>query len=341
MKEVDIIKVSVIVAPNDENTDFLDSFLNQTLDDIEIILITDNDISIDDDRIKAVSEFSLNDACGEYVVFANPTDKYYLVALETLYNYSALNKLDVLFYSAANLDLNTKEIYERKLNNYQKIAYGLDKEVFTHKDISKYLFSITPDFTNIFYRMSFLSDVSNDVYSFYKSILNAKRIGIFPNQLYIKGDDFKSTLESGINFSFKNNYIEYLYRNIENDSLSKVIEFADSLTDLFEQYDEYGEYTSQLSNLKVELIRYYLMQNGDETELLKSNLGHLSGNLSQDNKLFVESIYTDEKIQSLESEIDDLKSQPVKQKQLNESLLSSNSWKLLAPVRKFKRIFKK
>ena len=46
-------------------------------------------------------------------------------------------------------------------------------------------------------------------------------------------------------------------------------------------------------------------------------------------------------VETLESSISKLKNELAKEKKLNKELLSSNSWKLLAPARKLKNVFKK
>ena len=127
------IKVSVIVPVfNVESylNESLDSILNQTLKDIEIICIndgsTDNSLDIletyskKDKRIKIISKenegqgvarnVGLDNAQGEYISFVDSDDFIKRDMLEKLYNKAENNDLDLVMCKVSSFDNETHEV---------------------------------------------------------------------------------------------------------------------------------------------------------------------------------------------------------------------------------------
>ena len=129
----------------------LDSIVNQTLKDIEIICVNDgskdNSLSIlkeyalRDDRIKIIDKeneglgytrkVGLDNSTGKYILFCDSDDYYAeLTAFEKLYNF-ALNKcVDVIAFDFYHFSLNS---------NFKNRCYFIpncsNKEIFTYKDL--------------------------------------------------------------------------------------------------------------------------------------------------------------------------------------------------------------
>lgn len=127
-----MIKVSVIIPVH--NTDkylkeCLDSIINQTLKEIEIICIKDKtikspkileDYAIKDNRIHIYSQenmedyfnrsFCLDFANGEYIYFMDSNDILKPNALKISYNISIEKSLDLLLFKVSNYNENTKNI---------------------------------------------------------------------------------------------------------------------------------------------------------------------------------------------------------------------------------------
>ena len=138
----------------------LNSVLNQTLQDYEILCIndgsTDNSSKIlekyinKDNRIKnfntenkgagAARNIGLKNAQGEYIAFLDGDDFYNTNYLEKMYNISKQNDCDITICVANRYDTNTK--------TYSKINYSLkenflpNKAIFSYKDIPDKIFNI-------------------------------------------------------------------------------------------------------------------------------------------------------------------------------------------------------
>ena len=113
------VKVSIIVPvynPGKFIYQCIDSLLNQTLKECEFIFVndgsTDNSLSIlksyqeKDTRIKIIDQTNsgssiaknngIKVATGEYIGFSDSDDYFEIDALETLYNYSKNNNLEII-----------------------------------------------------------------------------------------------------------------------------------------------------------------------------------------------------------------------------------------------------
>lgn len=156
------MKVSIIIPIYnvEENlSECLDSVINQTLKDIEIICIndgsTDNSLAIlnsyaqKDNRIVVINKknegvskarnYGLNTAQGEYVMFLDADDYYTLDACEKAYNAVIQNNTDIGVFGFARLNNNkietswhSKEITKICKGNYKTDLYSF-QEMIWHK----------------------------------------------------------------------------------------------------------------------------------------------------------------------------------------------------------------
>ena len=140
----------------------LDSLINQTFKDIEIICVndgsTDNSLNIlneyasKDERIKVFSKensgpgptrnFGIDNAQGEYLLFVDSDDWLDLDAIKILYETSKSQDLDLLIFLAEDYDDLQDKFYEEDYYNNSLLPNSFDETVFNHRDIQKYLFSI-------------------------------------------------------------------------------------------------------------------------------------------------------------------------------------------------------
>jgi glycosyltransferase involved in cell wall biosynthesis len=220
-----ISKVSVIIPVyNVENhlEDCLDSVINQTLRDIEIICIDDGstDGSLDilekfaqkDDRIKIISQENqgagaarnkgLKIAQGEYLSFLDADDFFELDMLEKVYEYSTEKSLEIAIYGVKTFNDKTSEVKEIEYDIQRK--YLPNKFIFNYKDFPMYVFNTFKNWTwnKLFKRIFILkNDIefqelfrTNDLLFTCKALVKAERISVLDTSLvyYRVGHDFHS-----------------------------------------------------------------------------------------------------------------------------------------------------
>lgn len=268
------IKVSVIVPVynvEDYICDTLNSLINQTLKEIEIICVDDcsTDSSYElltsfkkkDNRIKILRNTknegvgysrnkALKKAKGEYISFLDSDDWLNNKSLEELYNKSSENNLDILMFKAIT--------YYHDSGNYVKTDYYSMKnvkkyfnKVFDYKKLDKYkLFKIPNCVWNKFIKRSLITDntisfpeglIFEDVPFFYKLMFSAKRMMIT--------DDY------------------YLFRRIRDNSITTsynikfidAVNISDLVMEFFLENNYYNEYKRQLLNnfISVQKNRFY------------------------------------------------------------------------------------
>lgn len=209
-------KVSVIIPVyNVENylRESLDSVINQTLNDIEIICIddgsTDNSLEIlreyskKDTRIKVISKenegqgptrnLGIELAKGKYISFVDSDDIIKSNMLETLYNKMVQNDLELVMCPIERFDNETGEKLGESWYYDLKYLDGLNKEVFNHKDTKKFTFNVAVTPPNKLYKKSFLLKnnikfptgvLFEDEVFFIKVYTLANRISIVNHALY-------------------------------------------------------------------------------------------------------------------------------------------------------------
>lgn len=214
---MDKIKISVIIPYRNVEKyleQCLDSVINQTLEDIEIICV--NDASSDkspeivkeyiakDARIKNINleikkgqAFARNrgmeTAEGEYICFIDSDDWADSYMLEKLYTKAKETDSDIVMCGANLYDDVTKE------TDYHNSYYSLEElnnkteNVFFHNDVSSLLTGINVSLWAKLYKREFLqkSDIKipegyiyEDLPYFYNSFLKAKRVSLVKENLY-------------------------------------------------------------------------------------------------------------------------------------------------------------
>ena len=258
-------KVSVII-PVYNTAEFLpqclDSVINQTLKDIEIICIddgsTDNSLQIlqeyakKDDRIIVLTQENqkqgaarnkgLSIARGEYIQFVDSDDYLVKDACEKLYNKSSKLNLDMLNFEGINFDE-----YKQEQARGQTIYYiqpNEKKDVYYNKELDDIKGQIPISACRFFYNKKFIVDNNilfpekvyfEDNYFVMKSIILVKRYGIMRDILYYRRVHKNSTTQNW-NIHFQDN-IKILYL----------------LDKLFRQY-KYPEFTQKRMKVYVNNI---------------------------------------------------------------------------------------
>ncbi len=156
-------KVSVIIPVYNTDkylSECLDSVINQTLRDIEIICIDDgstdksleilNDYAAKDDRIKILTQehkyagvarnYGISIAKGEYIFFVDSDDYCKLSTLKSLYNKAEETFSDIVIARPFAYIEKTKKINKIKFS--LETSYLNGKNVFSYKDCYRYFFQV-------------------------------------------------------------------------------------------------------------------------------------------------------------------------------------------------------
>lgn len=209
------IKVSVVIPVYNVEKYLekcLDTIINQTLKEIEIICVndgsTDNSINIlkkygiKDNRIQIVSQENKGSSAGrntgiehsngEYIIFIDSDDWIELNTLEELYNYANQLNLDILMFKLVFFNQDTLEKSQNQFSSFEVINSSFDGKVFNYKDVLDVLFKISHSPFKL-HKASFLKDNDikfieglnyEDVVFFFQTFLNAKRISILRRPFY-------------------------------------------------------------------------------------------------------------------------------------------------------------
>ena len=264
------IKVSVIVPVYNVAkylAECLESLVNQTLEDIEIICVndgsTDNSLEIleeyaeKDSRVKVFTiensgislarNFGIEQAKGGYIGFVDSDDYVNEYMFEKLYLACVQNDLDLAMCKISLFDDETGEV-NNDLDYYNlKVFSNLDKEVFNSDDTTSFTNNIVVNVYNKLYKKSLLEDNSiefpanlifEDEVFFIKTYLTAKRISVVNEFLYY----YRLNREGSITYLEKeNNYVDmvYIYKKER---------------EIFKELGKYDEYKVLLANRMLFLI---------------------------------------------------------------------------------------
>ena len=231
----------------------LDSVLNQTLKNIEIICIndgsTDESLKIlkqyakKDKRIKIINQrnhglaTSRNNALkivkGEYIDFLDSDDFLNENALELLYNQAKLYNLDMLSFSGNNFLDGTDDMRPNPYWQFSYLPDGFNTNVFSVKDCWDFLHKMAVSSCLTVYKHDFIKKNKltfpdglcyEDNVFFTTAITKAKRCGILKSQLYCRRVHNASITKNWVsNFS---DWIEIVDRVLKYLKSAKVPEKA-------------------------------------------------------------------------------------------------------------------
>lgn len=225
---VKMTKISVIM-PVYNCEDFLkgsvESILNQTFSDLELICVddgsTDNSLEIlknyecQDSRVKVFAldhrgggdarNFALNHICGEYLYFMDADDILDVNAFEDFYPISKSKNLDFLIFKAKRYDVIEKRCYETDYYSMPILSKHVGENVFSFKDLDNLIFNISVTPWCKFYNTEFVlnsgakfksSSKFNDNQFFWDIIFQAERIYFLDKFYYTKNIHPNSLIES-------------------------------------------------------------------------------------------------------------------------------------------------
>ena len=244
----------------------LDSVVNQTFEDIEIICIddgsTDNSLEILknyaklDSRIKIFSQknlgpgftrnFGLNQALGEYVLFVDADDWIDIDSVKILYHIASSKNLDLLLFLVENFDEKQNLFYEDDYYNNVNLPDHFYDKVFNHENIKEYIFSLATIPYNKLYK---------------RSVLEKYNIR-FPEDVFFEDNPFHfEVLLASKKISIIRKY--FSLRRRRNSSITSdidrkyldVIPVSDYVVDVFKKYNCFQFYEHGLLNFKIDYLR--------------------------------------------------------------------------------------
>lgn len=257
-----LISVSVIVPVfNVEKylSECLDSILNQSLDDIEIICVNDGstDSSLEilnayaskDKRIKVFSQenrglasarnLGMDNAQGDYITFIDSDDYFKDNALKLTYDISKENNADFIMFKLLNFDDKTHD--ELPINYFNMpFLKKFGNDTFNYSQVGERLFNISVTAPGKLFKRDFINKLR------------------FPEDTLFEDTPF---MLEAIFMADRMYFLdEYLYmRRIHKDSIthssfsgfSDCIEIFNEMADITKRYGEYDKYKEKLFTQKV------------------------------------------------------------------------------------------
>lgn len=209
----------------------LDSLVNQTFKDFEVICVNDGstDLSLSilegyaltDSRFKIINQENqglsgarntgIKEVQGEYILFVDSDDWLERNALELLYEHVKGFNSDITMFKFKYFDESTGELSEGPFTNLEVIDTSFYTRNFYYMDVLDILFKISHAPFNKLYKTSFLKDLDakflhgsyyEDLEFFYKVFLKAKKVSVLSEYLYFYRIRDESISTSGDEGSF-------------------------------------------------------------------------------------------------------------------------------------------
>ena len=253
----------------------LDSIVNQTFRDIEIICIndgsTDGSLAILnryqslDDRFTVVSQENSGHAVatnrgmelskGKYLFLMDSDDKLELTAFEELYNYAEEKDVDFVIFQAMNYVMDEDRYYESDLYSLKKLINRVGDKIFNYKDINDLIFDIPVTPWSKLYKTDFIKSsgakfpeglVFDDNVFFFDILFNAEKMAVYEKFLFIR---------RWYTYSSTTNGDKRFMDSIDINNLT---------IDLFKKHGVFEQYKKDLYNRKVNLGNYRFVRIKDE-----------------------------------------------------------------------------
>ncbi len=374
------VKVSVIVPVyNTENhlNKCMDSIINQTLKEIEVICVNDHstdrspdilaEYAENDDRIRVINKNNNNGAAaarntgmeyatGEYIGFVDSDDWIALEMYEKMYENAKLHNSDIVMsplniYNASNHELE----YNDPTCTLEYFDENFDNCAFDHLKTKDFFFQISVTPPNKIYKNEFLKTINarfpeglifEDNPFFYYIYLKAERVSIIRDYLYFYRKNRPDSVTTKGSFKFFDlikifDIIIDIFIKTNNYDLYKIGLTNYCLSSIFERFDQVeDEYKNEFFNLIKNYLSKLNLSDNDINNLNPYPKTHYENFMIYDS-------YNDYKLRISEKEIITLKEENTRLKKINKSykkklikIESSKSWKLTKPLRVLMKKFK-
>ena len=229
-----MVKVSVVIPVynvEDYLEECLDSIVNQTLDDIEIICVNDGskDKSLDillsyaakDNRITVINQengghavatnVGMDYAKGKYLFLMDSDDKLKLDALEKTYEAAEEKKVDFVLFQAINYDDANDKFYEAENYSMNELANFVGDSIFSFEDLGDLALKIAVTPWTKLYNREFIVNsgirfpeglIFEDNIFFWEVLISANKIYFLREHLfYRRWYESSSTMAGDIRFT--------------------------------------------------------------------------------------------------------------------------------------------
>ena len=258
MKGVSLSEISIIIPVYNTSKylpECLDSILNQSFSDFEVICVNDGstDDSLDvlrdyesrDGRIKIITQKNrgaaaarntgLENVSGNYVLFVDSDDYLSPDALEKLYDLAIKESLDLIIFKIINFDDGTREMSTYDYFELEVLKKLVGSRVFSYYDVKERFFRIPVTPPGKLYKRDLIEEmrfveglIFEDNPFFIELMFKVKRAMVFDEYLYMRRVRGDSVIHS--HFS----------------KFSDCVEIYNIIEAVIRKYDKYDDLKGQL-----------------------------------------------------------------------------------------------
>ena len=375
-----MVKISVVI-PVYNVAEFLEeaisSLLNQTFEDFELICVNDgskdnsldilNDFAKKDSRVVVIDKENggcgsarnraLDEAKGEYIYFFDPDDYILPDAFERLYENIVNNDSDLVLFKIAHFVDGEPVNYSNPLFNFDKLFPNADFDNFTfnYKDIKSHVLNSGFAPWSKLYRKEFLDRYDDfrfdlgvafdDVPFHVKSLLRAEKISFSPDYYY----HYRCANPNSVN-NTPSNAIDIM----------KIVELVENFLKSEGYFEEFHD---EFFQFKITQIGTYLVSSNSEEyfqaakkillndsindysnvpfHVIRKYLWVVNSNSHEEYRLKSEIHDKYHKIQKINKKTRRVNKRKRKADKITNEIVTSTSWKVTKPIRKFGNIFKR
>lgn len=363
-----MVEISVVIPVynvEDFLAECLDSIVNQSFKDIEIICVNDGskDSSLDilneyasrDDRITVINQENgghavatnrgMDIAKGKYIFLMDSDDILDLNAFEQTYKVAEERNVDFVIFQAINYYMDKDEYIEEENYSMNALADYVGDSVFSYRDVKDFVFDISVTPWSKLYNRKFIEKynirfpeglVFDDNVFFYDVLFAAERITFLKKHL------------------FKRRWYPTSSTTAGDERFLNYIPISNLIWDVFKKYGVFDQFKEKLYAKKVSTVYFWYRNIRDEFKQLYFDAmkedyqkiaddGELSGdfkeNITDRNRFIFESVLESQSRNEFDLMVEnyDLKRENEDLKRKIEEFSSSKSWKITKPLRAIRK----
>ncbi len=377
-----MVKISVIVPVYNTQkylSECLDSLINQTFQDIEIICINDgstdeslnvlNELSEKDNRIKIVSQKNsglstsrnrgIELSNGEYIYFIDSDDYIELNTLKELYDISIEHSCDLVIFKLINFYDDT---YEKFTSTYYEMNFlkPFRNKLFNYKDVGDRFCDVAVSAPGKFFKRELISDlrfpeglIFEDNLFFAKAIIKTENIYFHDKHLYnrrirknsitqkfdIKYADVIIILNEIIELAKSNDLYGLYGRKLLEKKMGRVFVRFSEVSDEYKE-EFFNLIKKDFESHKVEYENDSIFCNDLDNRSRHIFYSALDSNSYKEFFYKIKLFDSKNKLNRLEKDNKHLKNKISDLNKSNNQIISSRSWKMTKPLRVLANLFR-